>query len=189
MRRSSLEMTSLGALLVFYADENLIESLGEGVEEFTYTPVVSSGRPQNYAVVGQPLGVMKAQVIERDDAGNALIDDDGFYVETTDPFLVGDPNPDWTASLTNNLRYKDFTLGFTWQYRHGGDLFSQDAATLVGRGVLNPGTNREGLYVLDGFLSRQAFQTRRKLPLSTTDSTSSRLVLENCRFLTEQPFV
>ena len=133
----------------FYADENLIESLGEGVEEFTYTDVVA-GRPQNYAVVGQPLGVMKAQVIERDDAGNALIDDDGFYVETTDPFLVGDPNPDWTASLTNNLRYKDFTLGFTWQYRHGGDLFSQDAATLVGRGVLNPGTNREGLYVLDG---------------------------------------
>ena len=134
----------------FYADENLIESLGEGVEEFTYTPVVSSGRPQNYAVVGEPLWVMKAQIIERDEAGNALIDDDGFYVETTDPFLVGDPNPDWTASLTNNFRYKDFTLGFTWQYRHGGDLFSQDAATLVGRGVLNPGTNREGLYVLDG---------------------------------------
>ena len=29
-------------------------------------------------------------------------------------------------------------------------MFSQDAATLVGRGVLNPGTVREGLYVLDG---------------------------------------
>ena len=134
----------------FYADENLIESLGEGVEEFTYTPVVSSNRPQNFAVVGQPLGVMKAQVIQRDDQGNALIDDDGFYLATTDPFLVGDPNPDWMSSITNNLRYKNFTLGFTWQYRHGGDLFSQDAATLVGRGVLNPGTNREGLYVLDG---------------------------------------
>jgi TonB-linked SusC/RagA family outer membrane protein len=134
----------------FTAEENLIESLGEGVQEFTYTPVVSSSRPQNYAIVGYPLGMMKANVRQTNDAGEFLIDDDGFYIETTEPELVGDPNPDWTAGITNSISWNGLSLDFTWQYRHGGDMFSQDAATLVGRGVLNPGTNREGLYVLDG---------------------------------------
>lgn len=149
----------------FTAEENLIESLGDGVTEFTYTPVVSSGRPQNYAIVGYPLGMMKAGVRQTNDAGEFLIDDDGFYLETVEPELVGDPNPDWTSSLTNSISYKGLSLGFTWQYRHGGDLFSQDAATLVGRGVLNPGTNREGLYVLDG-INKNTGQT------NTTQITS-----------------
>ena len=94
--------------------------------------------------------MMKANVRQTNDAGEFLIDDDGFYIETTEPELVGDPNPDWTAGLTNSISWNGLSLDFTWQYRHGGDMFSQDAATLVGRGVLNPGTVREGLYVLDG---------------------------------------
>lgn len=133
----------------FYADESLVEELQGETKEFTYTDIIG-GRPQNFAIVGQPLGVIKATRIDRDDQGNALIDSDGFYVETTEQEIVGDPNPDWTASLSNTFNYKDFSLGITLQYRHGGDLFSQTAATLVGRGVLNPGTNREALYVLDG---------------------------------------
>ena len=132
-----------------YADESLVEELQGDTTEFTYTSVVG-GRPQNFAIVGEPLGVMKATKIDRDAAGNALIDSDGFYVSTIEQEIVGDPNADWTGSLSNSFSYKDFSLGFTLQYRHGGDLFSQTAATLVGRGVVDPGTNREGLYVLDG---------------------------------------
>lgn len=133
----------------FYADESLVEELQGSTTEFTYTNIIS-GRPQNFAIVGQPLGVIKATTIERNASGEPLIDADGFYVESTEQSIVGDPNPDWVSNLSNTFSYKDFSLGFTLQYRHGGDLFSQTAATLVGRGVLNPGTNREGVYVLDG---------------------------------------
>jgi TonB-linked SusC/RagA family outer membrane protein len=36
--------------------------------------------------------------------------------------LVGDANPDFTASLSSDLNYGKFSLGFTWEWKHGGDI-------------------------------------------------------------------
>ena len=59
--------------------------------------------------------MMKANVRQTNDAGEFLIDDDGFYIETTEPELVGDPNPDWTAGITNSISWNGLSLDFTWQ--------------------------------------------------------------------------
>ncbi len=35
--------------------------------------------------------------------------------------VLGDAEPDFQMSFTNNLRYKDFTLSFLWHWKQGGD--------------------------------------------------------------------
>ena len=38
--------------------------------------------------------------------------------------LVGDANPDFTTSLSSDLNYGKFNLGFTWEWKHGGDIIN-----------------------------------------------------------------
>ncbi len=37
---------------------------------------------------------------------------------------VGDANPDFTASLSSDLNYRRLSLGFSWEWKHGGDLIN-----------------------------------------------------------------
>lgn len=36
---------------------------------------------------------------------------------------LGNYMPNWTGSLNNSFRYKDFTFGFQLDYRNGGDIY------------------------------------------------------------------
>jgi TonB-linked SusC/RagA family outer membrane protein len=135
----------------FYADESEVLSLPEGTTQIALTPVIG-GRPANYAIVGQPLGVLQGIAVRRDANGNMIVGADGNYLEDTSISIIGDPNPDWTSSLTNNIKYKNWTFNMTWQYRHGGDIFSQTAGATIGRGVAKVPLSREGTYVLPGVL-------------------------------------
>lgn len=137
----------------FYADESLVTQLPEGTDNISLTPVIV-GRPANYAVEGQPFGVLLGNTVDRID-GQRVVDSNGDYqVGTSNTDFLGDPNPDWTATLNNGLSYKGFNFNMSWQYRHGGDVYSQTAAALVGRGVVNADRplDREKTYVLPGVL-------------------------------------
>jgi hypothetical protein len=45
---------------------------------------------------------------------------------TTLKKVLGDPNPDFVASLTNTLKYKDFSFRFQFDMSQGGDVLSWD---------------------------------------------------------------
>ena len=38
--------------------------------------------------------------------------------------VVGDANPDFQMSLSSDLNYKRFSLGFLWDWKHGGDVIN-----------------------------------------------------------------
>jgi len=38
--------------------------------------------------------------------------------------VVGDANPDFQMSLSSDLTYKRFSLGFLWDWKHGGDIIN-----------------------------------------------------------------
>jgi hypothetical protein len=40
--------------------------------------------------------------------------------------VIGDPNPDWVGGINNTIRYKNLSLSFLVDARHGGDIFSLD---------------------------------------------------------------
>ncbi len=135
----------------YYADESTVTELPEGTEQIALTGTIG-GRPANYAVEGQPFGILLGSTVVRTN-GQLTVDSNGDYItgqSTTD--IIGDPNPDWTATLNNGISYKGFNFNMSWQYRHGGDIFSQTAATLIGRGVVDADgkLDSEKTFVLPG---------------------------------------
>jgi TonB-linked SusC/RagA family outer membrane protein len=87
------------------------------------------------AAVGQPYGVIKgsdfnyygdANRITRDPAMRIVGSNGRYQISTAANNIIGDPNPKWTGSFRNNIRYKNFNLGFLIDVKHGGDVFSLD---------------------------------------------------------------
>ncbi|MGF1670113.1 MAG: TonB-dependent receptor domain-containing protein, partial [Balneolaceae bacterium] len=77
------------------------------------------------AINGEPLGVFFSSAFERDANGNLVLDDSGLPVRATENQIIGDPNPDWIASLINEVR-----VGRHWNFRaqldasYGNDIFN-----------------------------------------------------------------
>jgi TonB-linked SusC/RagA family outer membrane protein len=110
-------------------------------------------------IVGQPIGVFYGAFFATDPSGNAVKNSSGFPqgergVQTgpltydvkrdangvpiaTFPLLrkvIGDPNPDWTGSLVNELSYKKFGLRIQLDAVQGVDVFNADFRTRQGVG-------------------------------------------------------
>jgi len=112
----------------------------------------------NYAVEGEPLGVFKGSYMVRDDEGNLLINpSNGKVISSSsiglDDKIIGDPNEDWKAALTNTISYKGLSLSAQIEYTHGGDIWSQTASTLLRRGVTEDTIDREGSFIIPGVLA------------------------------------
>ncbi|MDX1543591.1 MAG: SusC/RagA family TonB-linked outer membrane protein [Christiangramia sp.] len=135
----------------FYADEPIVTELPEGTEQIALTSTIG-GRPANYAIEGEPYGVLRGSAIQRDENGNRVVGSDGYYLEASELKILGDPNPDWNATGNTNLNYKGINFSASVQYRHGGDIFSQTAGATEGRGVVEVPVDREDTFVLPGVL-------------------------------------
>jgi len=73
--------------------------------------------PQTQLQAGHPYGVIVGNPFNRDASGNLLITSAGSGAGqvTTNASVVsvlGNPNPDWTAGITNTLRYKGVSFSF-----------------------------------------------------------------------------
>ena len=133
--------------LNFTAYETTVEDLGLDTDQVIYSGFSNLG---NAAIEGEPLGVLFGSRVARNDNDELLVGADGNYLTDADDGIIGDPNPDWVANLINTLSYKNFTLGFQWNYTQGGDVYSITAATLLGRGMIVETANREDTYILPG---------------------------------------
>ena len=116
----------------FSAYESTIISLPDGIDRLGIAGFASPG---NFAIAGEPYGVILGAAVTRDANGNAVINSGGDYLVDNSPSIIGDPNPDWTTNLVNTLSYKGLSFSMQWSYRHGGDIYSRTAAVLVGRGI------------------------------------------------------
>jgi len=131
--------------VTFYADENKVTNLPDGIDKI----FLNSGL--NAAIEGQPYGVIVGTRTERNDAGEPIIGSDGNYVVTAeDDLVIGDPNPDFTSTITNTFSYKNLSLSIGLNYRKGGDIYSITTATLVNRGLVEFPLDRYGTYVIPG---------------------------------------
>lgn len=153
----------------FTAYENEVTDLG-GLEPFAFAGFSNLG---NFASEGEPLGVIKGNYASRYDPANITEDNPlgvgvggvllinpndgkviasdaiGFQDET-----VGDPNPDWNATIINGFTYKNVSLSAQLEYTHGGDIYSQTASQYYRRGVTTVNVdNREGSYIIPGVLA------------------------------------
>jgi TonB-linked SusC/RagA family outer membrane protein len=84
------------------------------------------------AVEGYPLGVLWGTSAQKDDAGNFILNDNGFPIITASEGIIGDPNPDWRSGIGFQARYKSFRLGVLFDHQQGGD-FSFRTLFVLGR--------------------------------------------------------
>ncbi|MEX0316164.1 MAG: SusC/RagA family TonB-linked outer membrane protein, partial [Allomuricauda sp.] len=95
----------------FTADQNEVVDLPGGDDVF----IAGFSNLGNYAIEGQPLGVIRGSFAVRDDNGNLLINpQDGNIIDSDalglDNEIIGDPNPDWRLVNSNTFSYKGLSL-------------------------------------------------------------------------------
>lgn len=111
---------------------SIITELTAGLDEVVFSGFTNLG---NFAIAGQPYGLIKGVGIERDANGNKIVLPNGRYKETSDIVELGDPNPAFTSSLINAVSFKGFNLGFMMEYRHKGVIVSNTVKGVLARGL------------------------------------------------------
>ena len=107
-----------------------VNKIFEGIERVY---VEGFGTLGNYAIPGEPFGAIYGQQFARDDQNRILVDGQGGYVRGGFG-VIADPNPEFTANWINNFSFKGLSLGFQWQYIHGGQIYSSTVGALLARG-------------------------------------------------------
>lgn len=136
----------------FTHNRNVVEKLSPGVNEIVIQNLFGGGitpvlRP------GEEYGIMRGSVDVRDDEGNLLIDPaNGQLIADRNPAIVGNPNPDFIAGLTNTFSFKGVKLSVLFDWRQGGDIYSTTVNQQLGRGVTRDTENREMNYVIPGVI-------------------------------------
>ncbi len=88
-----------------------------GTESVNLSPGASVS---SRAVVGYPLGVLFGTGSQTNADGSLLLNADGFPQITSNPIVLGDPNPEWRAGLGFNVGYKKFALNVVVEHSQGG---------------------------------------------------------------------
>ena len=132
----------------YSSSEAIVTDLGLDTDIVVFAGFSNRG---NAAIVGESLGTMIGSAIDRDDNGNFKVNGSGSYVIKNGNNIIGDANPDFLLNMSNQISYKNFNLGFLFNWTQGGDMYSQTIQTLLGRGVVNQaGIDRANSFILPG---------------------------------------
>jgi TonB-linked SusC/RagA family outer membrane protein len=97
------------------------------------------------AVVGQPYRTIYAYDWKRDAKGNVLIGTDGYPIMSENESALGNVDPEWTMGISSNLRWKDLSLYFLVDIKHGGKMWDGTRGAMdyfgTSAGTLNRGEN------------------------------------------------
>jgi TonB-linked SusC/RagA family outer membrane protein len=148
----------------FFTNRSEVTELGAGLNRIQIGGGFTTRG--NFAIKGEPYGVMLGSRIERvtqelkdsdpnfaDVAiGTPIVGSTGNYIEQNDIGIIGDPNPDWDLTLNNTFRYKGASLSFQVDYQQGGDMFSVWISTLMARGLTTDTdrVDRNNTFILPG---------------------------------------
>jgi hypothetical protein len=132
-----------------------VVELADGIERINIRNLFGGGiRP--VLQEGQPYGALYGTTAAKDEEGNFLIDPNTgafFPSQKNNGFeIIGDPNPNFTLGLINEISYKNISLSAILDYRDGGDIYSTTVERLLGRGVVADTEDREASLILPGFL-------------------------------------
>jgi len=129
----SREGLNWDVVLNFSRNRSEVVELAEGIENYQ---IVSSMYPGDFdtqglsfeARVGEPVGQLVGLGFQRVESGpfeGQIIHENGLPQETTTRVSAGTYQPDFIAGIYNTLTWKNFSLGFLFDGRFGGKIFSR----------------------------------------------------------------
>ena len=134
---------------------NMVLELAPGVDNLFLGGFVV---PQVRAVAGERYGSVFGEDWYRDEDGNVLINDDptdsvrdGFPWTNTGPMVpIGNTQPDWTANVTNTLKYKGVSFAFMVDIKKGGVMYNGTRFAMNSFGTSEATQYREVYYTPEG---------------------------------------
>ena len=129
-------------------NQSLVSDIPADLKEILFAGYTTLG---NFAINGQPLGIIKGYQFQRYSDGQLLVGAGGDYLASTTIGIIGDPNPKYRVSGINSVTYKSLTFRFQVDYTCGGDMYSSTARSLLARGVTKDTEfDRSAPYILPG---------------------------------------
>ena len=120
----------------YSTNKSKVNSLATGIDEIVFYTAEQSAI-KLVAGEGERLGNIYVYDIAKDDNGNRLISDDGYYIIDQSKYVkAGNIMPKAVGGLSNTLSYKGFSLDFSIDYRIGGKMISPSMKYMRGAGLL-----------------------------------------------------
>lgn len=129
--------------------KNEVLELAPGVPYLQFAGFVNPGI---FAYANSPYGVIYGTRFKRNEAGEMLLDDDGYPQRDDVLGPIGNATPDWLGGLTNEFSYKNFSLSFVLDLKQGGDILNLDGHYLDFYGVSKITEDRDGTKVFPGVI-------------------------------------
>lgn len=106
--------------------------------------------------------------------------------------IIGDPNPDFVASITNELNYRNFGFRFQFDISQGNDIMSWDkrmAYLFAGgkfagdelKGIVTKGSSRKNFGIFESFIEDGSYVKLREVAL-TYDLKLKENFIDNIKF-------
>jgi TonB-linked SusC/RagA family outer membrane protein len=105
---------------------------------------------QSRVVVGEQYGVLFGSRWDRDGNGNILVGPNGLPLDAQESGIIGDPNPDFTIGLRNNIGWRNWELTFLLDIRRGGDIYNGTRAVMTSLGTHADTDDRDEEIIFDG---------------------------------------
>ncbi|MCD8193436.1 MAG: TonB-dependent receptor, partial [Tannerellaceae bacterium] len=150
-------------------NKNKIITLSDAVSTLQLTDLLVSLVAQEGESYGQLMGYDFVYAPD----GQKVVGDDGLYLRTEQLVPLGSVLPKFLWSFQNQLRYKDFSLGFLIDSRVGGKFFSQTYKVGMYAGILEEtaaNNIRETGVVIDGVRGDVVFNPDGTYTVSNTSA-------------------
>jgi TonB-linked SusC/RagA family outer membrane protein len=125
----------------FFASVNKNENKVTKSSQVTPLALDNNGGSPSVILAGEALGAFFGNYFVRDASGNLSLDAAGRPIAATTTGtnlarkVLGDPNPDWIVSFSNNVSYKKFNFSFLLDGAYGQQVFNADRRTRQGVGI------------------------------------------------------
>jgi len=121
----------------FSKNKNLLVELKEGLDQ------ISLGGTSSIGFVGRPgkeLGLFEGTVPATDPQGRMIVDAAGLPTFKDTKEIIGSSQNKFRIGGGTSLKYKDFSLRASFDYRNGGQMYSRTAELLYFTGNAQPTT-------------------------------------------------
>lgn len=149
----------------FSTNNNEVVSIREGSESIflgsNFGYIGSSGSQALYAglAYGNILGTSYRRYYENpadedplilDKSRPLLIGEDGFPIIDSEQKIIGNSTPEWLMNIGNQINYKNFTLGFNFDFRQGFEKFNSLDNFMAAFGKATYTLDRNDIKVFEG---------------------------------------
>lgn len=115
--------------------KNRVTKLADGIDQIEHKNW-DNGSAYLYSKVGGSMGDIYALAPKKDENGNNIIREDGFYQLTDEAVKVGNAIPKLTGGFGTTLVYKNFAFDMLFDFRVGGAVMNMPYQYMMGQGAL-----------------------------------------------------